>query len=142
MKKNTFTAGPILVVDTDTVMNPPTVGSPVTVPPTVTASLLATTAASAFQVLPAYAKPIPDISRIEVFASHNFKMWQELIYSTLDMQGVAWLLSAENMHVNTKAWAHTNKGCRHTILTTLSNEFFLCLLCLQGRKDNLEVYAH
>ena len=28
------------------------------------------------------------------------------------------------MHVNTKAWAHSNKVCRHTILTTLSNELF------------------
>ena len=40
------------------------------------------------------------------------------------MHGVAWLLSSENTHVNTEAWAHTNKVCRHTILTTLSNELF------------------
>ena len=28
------------------------------------------------------------------------------------------------MHVNIEAWAHVNKVCRHTILTTLSNELF------------------
>ena len=28
------------------------------------------------------------------------------------------------MHVNTKAWTHANKVCRHTILITLSNELF------------------
>ena len=30
----------------------------------------------------------------------------------------------ENMHVNTEAWTHANKVCRHTILTILSNELF------------------
>ena len=40
------------------------------------------------------------------------------------MHGLAWLLAVENMHGNTKAWAYTNKVCRHTILTTLSNELF------------------
>ena len=42
----------------------------------------------------------------------------------LDMHGVAWLLSVENMHVNTKTWAHANKVCRHTILTTSFNKLF------------------
>ena len=28
------------------------------------------------------------------------------------------------MHVNTEACAHANKVCRHTILSTLSNELF------------------
>ena len=28
------------------------------------------------------------------------------------------------MHVNTKTWAHVNKVCRRTILTTLSNKLF------------------
>ena len=40
------------------------------------------------------------------------------------MHGVAWLLFTENMHINTEAWAQANKVCRHTILTTLSNELF------------------
>ena len=35
---------------------------------------------------------------------------------------MAWLLFDENVDVNTKAWAHANKVCRHTILTTLFNE--------------------
>ena len=75
-------------------------------------------------MLPTYAKLFLDISRIEVFSGQNFKRWQEGIYSILDMHGVAWLLSTENMHANTKAWTHANKVCRHTILTTLSNELF------------------
>ena len=37
---------------------------------------------------------------------------------------MAWLLSTEKVHVNTHAWAHTNRVYRHTILTTLSNELF------------------
>ena len=40
------------------------------------------------------------------------------------MHGVAWLLSTTNTSVNTEVWAHTNKVCYHTILTTLPNEFF------------------
>ena len=67
-------------------------------------------------VLLAYAKPSPDISRIEVFSGQNFKHWQERIYSTLDMYGVAWFLSTENTLPNFEAWTHTNKVCRHTIL--------------------------
>ena len=40
------------------------------------------------------------------------------------MHGVAWFLSIENMLPNSKAWTYANKVCRHTILTTLSNELF------------------
>ena len=40
------------------------------------------------------------------------------------MNRVAWLLSTSNIHVNTEAWAHVNKVCRHTILTPLSNKLF------------------
>ena len=42
----------------------------------------------------------------------------------LDMHGVAWLLSTENTLPNSEAWTYANKVCRHTILTTLSNELF------------------
>ena len=34
------------------------------------------------------------------------------------------MLSAGNTRVNIEAWAHANKVCHHTILTTLSNELF------------------
>ena len=40
------------------------------------------------------------------------------------MHGVAWLLSTENTLPNSEAWTYANKVCRHTILTTLSNELF------------------
>ena len=74
--------------------------------------------------LPAYAKPFPYISRIEVLSGQNYKRWQERIYSTLDMHRVAWLLTTENALPNSESWTYANKVCRHTILTTLSNELF------------------
>ena len=40
------------------------------------------------------------------------------------MHGVAWLLTTENALPNSKPWTFANKVCRHTILTTLSNELF------------------
>ena len=40
-----------------------------------------------------YAKPFPEISKIEVFIGDNFKRWQERILSILDMHGVAFALS-------------------------------------------------
>ena len=40
------------------------------------------------------------------------------------MHGVAWLLSTEDTLPNSEAWIYANKVCRHTILTTLSNELF------------------
>ena len=62
--------------------------------------------------------------RIEVFSGQNYKRWQEQIYSILDMHGVAWLLTTENALPNSEQWTYANKVCRHTILTTLSNELF------------------
>ena len=40
------------------------------------------------------------------------------------MHEVAWLLSTESSLPNSEAWTQANKVCRHTILTTLSNELF------------------
>ena len=40
------------------------------------------------------------------------------------MHGVAWLLFTENTLPNSETWTHTNKVCRHTFLTILSNELF------------------
>ena len=93
-----------------------------TLPPSVAVLTIATT--PPVPVLLAYAKPFLDISRIEVFSGQNYKRWQKRIYSTLDMLGVAWLLSTKNTLPNSEAWTYTNKVCRHTILTTLSNELF------------------
>ena len=40
------------------------------------------------------------------------------------MHGVAWLLTTKNALPYSKPWTYANKVCRHTILTTLSNELF------------------
>ena len=76
-------------------------------PPSITDPAIATPV----PVLPAYAKPFLDISRIEVFFGKHFKHWQERIYSTLDMHGVAWLLSTENTLPNSEVWTYANKVC-------------------------------
>ena len=47
--------------------------APITTPPTVTSNIPAITIASTVPVLLAYAKPFPNISRIEVFVGHNYK---------------------------------------------------------------------
>ena len=99
-----------------------TASSAATLSPSVVVPAIAT--APLVPMLPTYPKPFPNISRIEVFSCQNFKRWKERIYSTLDMHGVAWLLSTENTLPNIETWTHGNKVCRHTILTTLSNEFF------------------
>ena len=70
------------------------------------------------------AKPFPDISKIEVFDGRNFKRWQERISSILDIHGVAWALSNPQNDQNAETWQYANKVCRHTILSTLSDELF------------------
>ena len=70
------------------------------------------------------AKPFPDISKIEVFDGRNFKRWQERISSILDIHGVAWALSNPQNDQNAESWQYANKVCRHTILSTLSDELF------------------
>lgn len=76
-----------------------------------------------------YAKPFPDVSKIEVFAGQNFRRWQERISSTLDLHGVASALTnskppSSSTQKEVDTWEHANKVCRHTIMTTLSNELF------------------
>ena len=70
------------------------------------------------------AKPFPDISKIEVFSGENFRRWQERIFGVLDLHGVAWVLADPKDAENAEAWTHGNKVCRHSILSTLSNELF------------------
>ena len=76
-----------------------------------------------------YAKPFPDVSKIEVFVNDNFKRWQERIFSLLDVHGVAYALTDPKPPLDAgkqiqDAWLYANKVCRHTILQTISNELF------------------
>ena len=74
-------------------------------------------------------KPFPDTSKIEVFDGKNFKRWQERVYSVLDMHGVATALNQpqpaqESDQAAKDAWTYANKVCRHTLISTLSNDLF------------------
>ncbi|KAI9075178.1 hypothetical protein K1719_042909 [Acacia pycnantha] len=70
-----------------------------------------------------------DTSKIEVFDGKNFKRWQERVYSVLDMHGVATALdeplpTPESDQAAKDAWTYANKVCRHTLISTLSNDLF------------------
>ncbi|KAG8364512.1 hypothetical protein BUALT_Bualt18G0004900 [Buddleja alternifolia] len=72
-------------------------------------------------------KPFPDTSKIEIFEGNHFKRWQERVYSTLDVHGVAFILNEQKPNdgaPNINVWTYANKVSRHTILSTLSNELF------------------
>ena len=76
-----------------------------------------------------YAKPFPDVSKIEVFDGQNFKRWHERILSVLDMHGVADALTEPKPDSSAELkklenLTSSNKVCRHTILSTLSNKLF------------------
>ena len=77
-----------------------------------------------------FAKPFPNILKIEVFEGQNFQRWQELISSVLDMHGVVVALtyckpSSVANPKEVEAWAYVNKVCRHIIISTLSNDLFV-----------------
>ena len=116
METNAPAVFPAASADTAAVLPTASLPASVATPPITTIPPVST--------LPANAKPFPDISRIEVFSGQNYKRWQERIYSTLDMHGVAWLLTIENALPKSEPWTYANNVCRHTILTTLSNELF------------------
>ncbi|GMJ03352.1 hypothetical protein HRI_004004400 [Hibiscus trionum] len=67
------------------------------------------------QIIPnaTFAKPFPDISKIEVFDGENFKRWQERVYSVLDMHEVAFALteslSPTASEKQIECWIHANK---------------------------------
>ena len=70
-----------------------------------------------------------DTSRIETFGGQNFKRWQERVFSILDLHGMAFALTEPKPDAATdqkivEAWVHANKVCRHTIISTLSNDLF------------------
>jgi len=76
-----------------------------------------------------FAKPFPDVSKIEVFSGQNFRPWQERVSTLLDMYGVAYVLTTSKPDTSSSAkqiedWIHANKVCRHTMLSALSNDLF------------------
>jgi len=82
-----------------------------------------------FATQPIFAKPFPDVSKIEVFTGQNFRRWQECMSTLLDMYEVAFALttSKPDSRTNVKQvddWIHANKVCRHTLLNALSNDLF------------------
>jgi len=65
------------------------------------------------------AKPFTDVSKIEVFTDQNFRRWQELVSTLLDMYGVVFALTTSKLDISTNAkqiddWICANKVCRHT----------------------------
>ncbi|TYI42909.1 hypothetical protein ES332_A01G131600v1 [Gossypium tomentosum] len=75
-----------------------------------------------------YAKPILDISKIEASDGTNFKSWGEHIFSILDMHKVGFTFTecdpTGSSYKQLELLVHANKVCRHTIISTLSNELF------------------
>jgi len=76
-----------------------------------------------------FAKPLPNVSKMEVFTSQNFRQWQERVHTLLDMHGVVFTLSIPKPDAIAKAnqlqqWVQANKVCRHTLLSVLSNDLF------------------
>jgi len=76
-----------------------------------------------------FAKPFPNVSKIEVFSGQNFRCWQERVSTLLDMYGVASALMTSKPDTSTPVkqiedWIHANKVCRHTMLSALSNDLF------------------
>ena len=76
-----------------------------------------------------FAKPFPDVAKIEVFSGQNFWRWQERVSTLLDMYGVAYALTTSKPNTSSSAkqiedWIHANKVCRHTMLSALSNDLF------------------
>ncbi|KAF7830780.1 putative LRR receptor-like serine/threonine-protein kinase [Senna tora] len=74
-------------------------------------------------------RPLPDTSKIEAFDGKNFRRWQERVYSMLDMHGVVDVLEKSKpaddaTQTQKDFWQHANKVCRHTLLSTLSNDLF------------------
>ena len=74
-------------------------------------------------------RPFPDVSRIELFDGKNFRRWKECVSTILDIHGVADALiesvpppDTEQTKIN--SWTYANKVCRHTLISTLSNDLF------------------
>ena len=81
-----------------------------------------------------YAKPLPNISKIEVFNGNNFKRWQERVYSILDMHSVAWALIDDKTDANSEAWTQANKVYRHTYLVHWLMIFLMFIIPIRTQK--------
>ncbi|XP_071912215.1 uncharacterized protein [Coffea arabica] len=62
-----------------------------------------------------FAKPFPDVSKIEIFANENFKRWQERVHSLLDIHGVAYAFTEPQPSAiadakTQEAWQYANKS--------------------------------
>jgi len=76
-----------------------------------------------------FAKPFPNISKIEVFSGQNFRRWQKCVSTLLDMYRITYALTTSKPDTSSPAkqiedWIHANKVCRHTMLSALPNDFF------------------
>ena len=76
-----------------------------------------------------FVKPFPDVSKIEIFSSQNFKRWQERVSTLLDKYKVASALMTSKADSNSpekqiEDWIHANRVCRQTMLSALSNDLF------------------
>jgi len=76
-----------------------------------------------------FAKPFPDVLKIEVFSGQNFRRWQEHVSTLLNIYGVATALTSSKPNSNIPSkhvedWIHANKVCQHTLLSALSNDLF------------------
>ena len=87
-----------------------------------------------------FAKPFPDVFKIEVFTGQNFWRWQERVSTLLDIYEVALALTTAKPDWTTTAkqvndWIHANKVCRHTLLSVLSNNLFDVYASYKNAKD-------
>jgi len=83
----------------------------------------------AFKTSTVFAKPFPDVLKIEVFSGQNFRLWQECMSTLLDMYKVSSALMTSKIDSSSSAkqiedWIHANMVYRHTMLTALSNDLF------------------
>ena len=72
-----------------------------------------------------FAKPLPDVSKVEVLTGQNFCRWQEHVHTLLDMHRVVFTLSTPKPDAAIDAnqlqqWFQANKVCRHTLLSALA----------------------
>jgi len=87
-----------------------------------------------------FAKPFPDVSKIEVFTRQNFRRWQERVSTLLDMYEVvlAFTTSKPDSTTATKQvddWIHANKVCLLTLLSVLSNDLLDVYATYKNAKD-------
>ena len=93
-----------------------------------------------FAIETTFAKPFPDVSKIEVFTGQKFWRWQECVSTLLNMYGVTFALTTSKPDPSTSAkqidaWIHANKVCCHTLFSVLSNDLFDVYFSYKEAKD-------